>query len=82
VLDRVGAILLEGGAGYSDVAKLTTYLVNADDYPAYNRVRSEYFADDPPASSTVVVKQLLSDGLLIEVEAVAVLSEIKVNPEG
>ena len=77
VMQRIGIILNEAGATYDDVVKTTTFIVDVKDYPAYNEVRRKYFAKDPPSSSTVVAKDLVVDGLLVEVEAVAVIPDGK-----
>lgn len=70
VMARIRTIVAAAGATMSDVVKITTFLVNLDDYPAFSRVRSETFPDSPPASSTVVVAALVRPEFLVEVEAV------------
>ena len=70
VMARIRAIVEAAGATMSDVVKITTFLVNLDDYPAFSAVRSETFPDSPPASSTVVVAGLVRPEFLVEVEAV------------
>lgn len=70
VMARIRAIVAAAGATMSDVVKITTFLVNLDDYPAFSRVRSETFPDSPPASSTVVVAALVRPEFLVEVEAI------------
>ena len=52
--------------------KITCFLVNADDFPAYSAMRAKAFPSDPPASSTVVVRALVLPDCLIEVEAIAI----------
>ena len=54
----------------ADVVKITCFLTDVANYPAYSKVRSETFPSDPPASSTVVVAGLVRPELLVEVEAV------------
>ena len=70
VMSRIRTIVEAAGATMSDVVKITTFLVNLDDYPAFSRVRSETFPDSPPASSTVVVAALVRPEFLVEVEAI------------
>ena len=70
VMSRIRTIVAAAGATMSDVVKITTFLVNLDDYPAFSRVRSETFPDSPPASSTVVVAALVRPEFLVEVEAI------------
>ena len=70
VMARIRAIVEAAGATMQDVVKITTFLVNLDDYPGFSQVRSETFPETPPASSTVVVAALVRPEFLVEVEAV------------
>ena len=70
IMSRIQTIVEAAGATMQDVVKITTFLVNIDDYPAFSQVRSEAFPTDPPASSTVVVAGLVRPEFLVEVEAV------------
>ena len=70
IMSRIQTIVEAAGATMEDVVKITTFLVNIDDYPAFSQVRSETFPTDPPASSTVVVAGLVRPEFLVEVEAV------------
>jgi enamine deaminase RidA (YjgF/YER057c/UK114 family) len=57
---------------------MNTYVVNfkSADLPVIREVRSQFFPqENPPASTLVGVQALAVDGLLIEVEAVAVVRE-------
>jgi enamine deaminase RidA (YjgF/YER057c/UK114 family) len=71
--DNVEAALRAAGATMDDMTKITTFLVNVDDYPAYAAERLKRFPENGPASSTVVVKALVLPELLIEIEAIAVV---------
>jgi len=70
---NVEAALSAAGATFDDVTKITCFLVNGDDYPAYAEVRNKRFLDNGPASSTVIVNALVRPELLVEIEAIAVL---------
>ena len=70
IMSRIQTIVEAAGATMQDVVKMTTFLVNSDDYSAFSQVRSETFPADPPASSTVVVAGLVRPEFLVEVEAV------------
>ncbi|MEO8539718.1 MAG: RidA family protein [bacterium] len=77
VLENVKAALAAAGATISDVVKQNTYVVNlnADALPIIREVRGQYFpAENPPASTLVGVTALAMEGLLIEVEVVAVIN--------
>ena len=70
VMSRIRTIVQAAGASMEDVVKITAFLTNVADYPAYNKVRSETFPHSPPASSTVIVVALVRPEFLVEVEAV------------
>jgi 2-aminomuconate deaminase len=71
VLENIRDILAEVGAGLSDVAQITTYLVSMNDFGGYNEVYAEYFDESGPTRTTVAVHQLPHPHLLIEIQAVA-----------
>ena len=76
VFENLRARLAEGGASFKDVVKLNYYLTDASDLQALRETRNSYInTENPPASTLVVVKQLVRPEYLIEVEAVAVASE-------
>jgi enamine deaminase RidA (YjgF/YER057c/UK114 family) len=73
--ENMRAALAAVGGTLGDVVKLTTYLLDVTEMDAVREVRSEYF--DPgrlPAATAVEVPRLEPDGVLIEIEAIAVLS--------
>jgi enamine deaminase RidA (YjgF/YER057c/UK114 family) len=74
--DNLALALGGAGASPADVVKLNLYVVNykPTDYAAIREVRTGFFPPGkPPASTLVGVAALALDGLLIEVEAVAVI---------
>ena len=73
VFDRIGELLGEAGADFQDVVKITTYVTDMTKYADFSKVRGEVFQDGYPASATVGVSALVKDGLLVEVEAIAVV---------
>ncbi|WP_028926535.1 RidA family protein [Pseudonocardia acaciae] len=78
VLDNIRDILVAAGSGLEDLAQVTAYLVNMNDFAGYNEVYGEYFDETGPARTTVAVHQLPHPHLLIEIQAVAHVS----RPEG
>jgi enamine deaminase RidA (YjgF/YER057c/UK114 family) len=70
VLERIRQVAHEHGARMSDAIKLVQYFRDLRHYPFYNRVRTLFYADQPPASTVVEVARFMpSDLALIEVEA-------------
>ena len=73
VFDRMGELLAEAGAEFEDVVKITTFVTDMSQYADFAKVRGEVFKDGYPASATVGVNALVLDGLVVEVEAIAVV---------
>lgn len=71
VLDNIRAILVEVGADFDDLVQMTAYLVDMNDFAAYNAVWAEYFDETGPARTTVAVHQLPHPHLRIEIQAIA-----------
>ncbi len=72
-LANVEAVLTEAGATWDDVVMLRVYLTDVAHFAEMNAVYDEYLADVavPPARTTVYVG--LPQGLLVEIDALAVL---------
>jgi enamine deaminase RidA (YjgF/YER057c/UK114 family) len=76
VFENLKARLEEGEASFKNVIKLNYYITDASDVQALRDVRDSYVnTENPPASTLVVVKQLVRPEYLIEVEAIAIVSE-------
>jgi len=63
--------LREAGAGLEDVYRTRIYITRAADWAAVGRAHAEVFGHAPPASTMVVVKELLVPSWLVEIEAQA-----------
>ncbi|MCC5480658.1 RidA family protein [Streptomyces sp. NPDC059680] len=75
-LANVRAILEEGGANWDDVMMIRVYLTDVDHFAEMNEIYDAYFEEQgltqPPAARTTVYVGLPA-GLLIEIDALAVL---------
>ena len=60
--------LVEGGFGLADVVRTRTYVTDLGDVEAVGTVHGEVFADVRPASTLVVVAELVEPSLLVEIE--------------
>jgi 2-iminobutanoate/2-iminopropanoate deaminase len=69
-LENLSAILAAAGGGLADVVKTTIYLVDLQDFKAFNAVYATYFPERPPARSTVQVAALPA-GARVEIDMVA-----------
>jgi 2-iminobutanoate/2-iminopropanoate deaminase len=75
VLTSLKALLEASGASLDSVIKTTCFLDNLGDFPQFNEVYASYFTGETaPARSTVEVAKLPM-GVLVEVEAVAIVNE-------
>ena len=75
VFKVIGEVLQASGLRPASVVKTIDY-ISADalpDYPATAGVRQEFFTPPYPAATGVVVEDLLQEGMLINVESVAVM---------
>lgn len=70
VMKNIGAVLKESGLAYEHIIKTTIFLINMSDFAAVNEVYGKYFKSDPPARSTIAVKEL-PKGVQVEIEVVA-----------
>lgn len=75
IFQRMAELLADVGGELRHVVKIGTFLVDMDDYAAYNAVRNEVFGGfaEPPASATVGTSALVRSSYRIEIEAVAVI---------
>lgn len=68
---NIAAALQSAGAGLEHVINLRCYLTSKAAYGGYAAVKNALFVDNPPASTAVIIAELLLPDLLMEVEAVA-----------
>ncbi len=71
VIENIRDILAAEGADLSHVVEISAYLVDMNDFGAYNQVYGEFFDYDGPTRTTVAVHQLPHPHLRIEIKAVA-----------
>jgi reactive intermediate/imine deaminase len=76
VFNNLAAALAAVGASFDHVVKLTYFLLDISQIAVVRAVRDQYInTQQPPASSAVEVRRLFRDDVLIEVEAIAVISD-------
>jgi 2-iminobutanoate/2-iminopropanoate deaminase len=69
-LENLKAVLEAGGSDLGRVLKTTVYLVDMGAFSEMNAVYGRYFAQAPPARSTVAVAAL-PRGAQVEIDAIA-----------
>jgi enamine deaminase RidA (YjgF/YER057c/UK114 family) len=75
---QIEAALKSAGAGWSNVAQFTTYLVNAQDIPKFMQWRlrefPRMFPDGRyPPNTLLIIDRLVQEQFLVEVQTVAAL---------
>jgi len=72
VLDELKRVLENGGSSLDRVLKAEVHLVDAADFPEFKRVWAEFFPQDPPARTTLVVGDThVHEGARLNLQAVA-----------
>jgi reactive intermediate/imine deaminase len=59
------------GSSMDKVVKCGAFLCEQSDFAKFNEIYVTYFPAEPPARSTVIVKDLVAPGALIEIDCVA-----------
>jgi 2-iminobutanoate/2-iminopropanoate deaminase len=73
VMRNVIAVLQAGGASIDDAVMLRVYLTDTDHFAEMNAAYTEFLTEPLPARTTVYVG--LPPGLLVEIDALAVLGD-------
>jgi aminoacrylate peracid reductase len=73
IYQKMEEILKAAGASFDDVVKTVDYITTMENYKETAKVRREIFRNGFSAATGVVVKRLLREGALIEIDAIAIL---------
>lgn len=65
-------VLAAANMKVTDLIKVTAFLTDANDFPAYAKLRGEFLAGHKPTSTLLIVSALAKPEWKVEVEAVAV----------
>ena len=77
---NVNALVAALGATREDIVKITTYVTDIAHLPAVGAAKQEQFAGATmPASTFVVVRELASADLLVEIEAIVMVAGRKAS---
>jgi len=69
--------LVAGGSNLNNVAKVTIFLTDMSNFGEIVELRRKYFSEPYPADSIVEVSSLYTPEAMIEIEAVAVVTEVR-----
>jgi enamine deaminase RidA (YjgF/YER057c/UK114 family) len=69
----IQSALEQAGAGLGDVVRTRMFVTDIEQWAEYSRAHKEAFGDVMPATSMVEVTRLIEPGMLIEIEADAIV---------
>lgn len=70
-MENLKASVEASGSSMDKVLKCNCFLTDYADFATFNKVYVTYFPSDPPARSTVVVKELVVPGAKLEIDCIA-----------
>ena len=73
IIAKIDKALISAGATLKDVIRTRMFITDISRWEAAGRAHGEYFQDIKPASTMVEVSSLIDPGMLIEIEATAIV---------
>ena len=74
-IEIIAAALEEAGAGLQHVVRTRMFVTDISQWEEIAKAHQEAFADITPATSMVEVSRLIGDGMLVEIEADAIVDD-------
>lgn len=72
-LGKIRSLVEAAGGSINDIVKITVFLTDMAHRESFSRARSEFFPGRKPCSTLVAISALAQPGLVVEVEAIAIL---------
>jgi reactive intermediate/imine deaminase len=73
VFENLQTVLDEAGAAFDAIVKISVYLTDMSNLMEFGQVKAAYIHGTQPASTAIGVSALALPGLMLEVEAIAVV---------
>ncbi len=73
IFEKIKQALKDLNAGLNDVVRTRMFVINIDDWELVAKAHGEFFKNIKPVATMVEVKRLINPGLLIEIEATAIV---------
>jgi len=74
IIEKFSSILNKAGGSLNDIIRIRMYVINIKHWEKIGEAFSEYFHDIKPAATLVEVNALIDPGLLVEMEATAIIT--------
>lgn len=74
VCDNLTEAMRAAGGSLADIVRVDVYVRNIEHFEQIHKVRREYFGDPPPASTLLEITKMVSPDMLIEINAIAVIT--------
>ena len=75
IIAKIEKALIFAGATLNDVVRTRMLITDISRWEEVGRAHGEYFREIKPASTMVEVKSLITPGMLVEIEATAILQD-------
>jgi len=72
VFENIRKLLTQAGASFDDVVKSQMFMTDIKDFSKVSPIRNEYFATSRPVNTLLEVSSLVSKGIKIEIEVIAI----------
>jgi len=75
ILQKFEKVLSELGASMNDVVRTRIFCTDISQWEKIGKAHGEFFSEIKPTTGMYQISKLISDDLLVEIEATAILSE-------